>query len=105
MLSPANISTLITSNPSLAETLKPLLPPDLGLPESPSAQDLVPVLTAPQFSEAVGSLDDALRNGGLPPSVLRELGLPETAGQSVKAFLEALQGLKRGENDDKMEQD
>lgn len=37
---------------------------------------------------------------------MRELGLPESAGTGVKAFLEALKGLKRsGGNDDQMDTD
>lgn len=37
---------------------------------------------------------------------MRELGLPESAGTGVKAFLDALKALKKNEGgDDKMETD
>lgn len=93
VLSPANISSLISSKPDLIPSLTPLLPPGLDLPDNPSAQDLIPVLSAPQFTDAIASLDNALRSGGLPGSMMRELGLPESAGTSVRSFLEALTGL------------
>jgi hypothetical protein len=96
VLSPANIASLLASKPDLVQTLTPLLPPGLDLPQTPTAQDLVPILQAPQFTDAIASLDNALRSGGLPGSMMRELGLAESAGTSVKAFLEALMGLAPG---------
>ncbi|WVQ79366.1 hypothetical protein IAT38_001463 [Cryptococcus sp. DSM 104549] len=107
VLSPATISNLIASQPTLVPTLAPLLPPGLNLPENPTADDLIPVFTAPQFTDAIASLDNALRSGGLPAGVMRELGLPESAGQSVKGFLDGLVGLgKKGqEEDDRMDED
>lgn len=68
----------------------------MDLPSNPTADDLIPILTAPQFTDAIGSLDNALRSGGLPGGMMRELGLPESAGTGVKVFLEALKGLKKG---------
>ncbi|ODN78506.1 hypothetical protein L202_04133 [Cryptococcus amylolentus CBS 6039] len=103
VLSPSNIATLITSNPSLIPTITPLLPPGLSLPENPKAEDIIPVLSAPQFNDAIASLDNALRSGGLPGGMMRELGLPESAGQSVKGFLDGLLGLKK--EDDRMDED
>ncbi|KAI9633084.1 proteasome complex subunit Rpn13 ubiquitin receptor-domain-containing protein [Dioszegia hungarica] len=107
VLSPANITALVRSDPSIGARLKPLLPPALGLSENPTAEDLIPVLTAPQITDAVASLDNALRSGGLPGGMMRDLGLPEGAGTSVKAFLDALAGLKKGDaaSEDRMETD
>jgi 26S proteasome regulatory subunit N13 len=93
ILSPANIASLVANKPDLVQTLVPLLPPGLELSENPTTQDLIPILQAPQFTDAIASLDNALRSGGLPGSMMRELGLAESAGTSVKAFLEALIGL------------
>lgn len=103
ILSAANITALVNADPTIGDRLKPLLPAALDLPEHPTAQDLIPVLTAPQLTDAVASLDNALRSGGLPGGMMRDLGLPEVAGQSVKAFLEALKGLHKDE--DRMDTD
>ena len=76
----------------------------------------MPILTAPQFADAIASLENALRSGGLPGSMMRELGLPAEAGTGVKQFLDALKGLEglvdnsdtRGQpeqEDSRMEQD
>ena len=102
VLSPVNMATLLSSRPNLVSTIKPLLPAQLNLPPDPTVQDLLPILSAPQFTDAIASLDNALRSGGLPGGMMRELGLPESAGTGVKEFLEALKGLK---SDDSMEQD
>ena len=99
------MTDLVRSQPGLAEKLKPLLPPSLGIAEGSTAEDLIPILTAPQFTDAVASLDNALRSGGLPGSMMRELGLPEDAGSSVGQFLEALKNLQPKEEDDRMDQD
>jgi len=107
VLSPTNISTLLNSKPSLIPTLTPLLPPNLSLPTNPTAQDLMPILSAPQFTDAIGSLDNALRSGGLPGGMMRELGLPEEAGRGVKEFLDGLKGLEKKDEggDERMEED
>jgi len=105
VLSPTTITALVNSDPSIGSRLKPLLPANLNLPENPTAKDLIPVLTAPQLTDAIASLDNALRSGGLPGGMMRDLGLPESAGQSVSAFLEALKGLKQDGGDDKMDTD
>lgn len=103
MLSPSNITNLVRTNPGIITTLRPLLPTSLPVSDPPTAEELIPILTAPQFTDAVASLDNALRSGGLPAGMMRELGLPENAGSGVKQFLDALKGL-RGE-DDRMDQD
>ncbi|WWC92986.1 uncharacterized protein L201_007950 [Kwoniella dendrophila CBS 6074] len=99
VLSPIQMSTLLTTHPDLIPTIVPLLPSGLVLPSDPTAQDLLPILSAPQFTDAIASLDNALRSGGLPGGMMRELGLPENAGQSVKGFLEGLIALKKDDNE------
>ena len=106
VLSSSNVSSLLHSHPELVSTLIPLLPTTLSLPSNPTPDDLVPILTAPQFTDAIASLDNALRSGGLPGGMMRELGLPKSAGSGVKEFLEALQALgNHGQEDDRMEED
>ncbi|WVQ96146.1 hypothetical protein IAU59_003249 [Kwoniella sp. CBS 9459] len=108
VLSPIHISTLLTTHPTLIPSITPLLPQGLDLPANPTAQDLLPILSAPQFTDAIASLDNALRSGGLPGGMMRELGLPESAGQSVKGFLDGLVGLKKNEgegSDERMDED
>ncbi|KAL7425021.1 hypothetical protein Q5752_000708 [Cryptotrichosporon argae] len=102
VLSPSIIAHLLSSDPSLSAKLAPLLPASLELGSAPTADALLPVLSTPQFSDAIASLDSALRSGGLPGPVMREIGLPESAGGSVRAFLAAL--LKRDDTD-RMETD
>lgn len=105
VLSPSAITSLINAHPEIIDFITPHLPPALGLGERPEAKDVLPILTAPQFSDAVGSLEEALRAGGLPGSVMRELGLPEEAGTGVSAFLEALRGLKKDDQEEKQKDD
>jgi len=111
VLSPTNISNLLSAHPTLIPTITPLLPPNINLPAETAAQDLMPILSAPQFTDAIASLDNALRSDGLPGGMMRELGLPEEAGRGVKEFLEGLKGLEKqdeggaGRGDERMEQD
>jgi 26S proteasome regulatory subunit N13 len=93
ILSPSNISQLLHTTPSIIQNIRSLLPEELNLSESPTAEELTPILTAPQFTDAIASLDRALRTAGLPASMMREMGLPPTAGNGVKEFLDALKGL------------
>lgn len=103
------MGTLLKNDPQLLQTLAPLLPPDLHLSSSPTAEELLPILSAPQFTDAIASLDNALRNGGLPGSMMVELGLPESAGQGVAQFLQGLKGLGQSSTesagDERMDQD
>ena len=106
VLSPSNITNLVRSNPNIVETLRPLLPNSLPTSDPPTAEELIPILTAPQFTDAAASLDNALRSGGLPAGMMRELGLPDGAGSGVKQFLDALKGLsKKDDEDHTMDQD
>ena len=112
VLSPANIREVLSNDSELPSIIASHLPPGLSLPPNPSVDDLLPVLSAPQFTDAIGSLENALRSGGLPGSVVQELGLPAEAGQSVSQFLEALSNLgasgnaqerPQGDNDETMD--
>ena len=88
----------LTHSSALAEAITPLLPVSLR-PASPAEDDgasLKAILRAPPFIEAMNSLESALRHGELPPSMMRDVGLPESAGQGMKQFLEALKGLHGG---------
>ena len=111
VLAPSAIQTLLNSNPGLLASLPGLLPPSLNLPANPKASDLAPVFSSPQFHDAVASLDNALRSGGLPGSMMAELGLPEGAGSGVTEFLDALRALAPGSDsapaaeDDRMDTD
>jgi 26S proteasome regulatory subunit N13 len=104
ILSPDNISRLLDTHPTIAETIIPLLPPSL-VSTTPTRQELVAILTAPQVNDAVASLESALRNGGLPGGMMRDLGLPESAGTSVGAFIAGLKTLKKAPESDAMETD
>ncbi|KAE9404004.1 adhesion regulating molecule [Gymnopus androsaceus JB14] len=88
ILTPANITPLFTSHPSLIPTLFPHLPPDLPMPPSPEVVQRI--ISSPQFRSAVSSLDQALRTG-LLGGLVRGLGLPEEAGVGVEPFLRAIQ--------------
>ncbi|KAK1923710.1 proteasome complex subunit Rpn13 ubiquitin receptor-domain-containing protein [Papiliotrema laurentii] len=100
VLSPNNIREVLSSNSDLPGIIASHLPPGLSLPSNPSVDDLVPILSAPQFTDAIASLENALRSGGLPGSVVQELGLPAEAGQSVGQFLAALSNLGRSSGGD-----
>jgi len=106
ILTSSNITSLLSAKPDLVQTLRNLLPSELNLPENTTASDLVPILTAPQFTDAIASLDNALRSGGLPGGMMRELGLPESAGTGVREFLEGLKGLApSGNQGERMDED
>lgn len=111
ILSPTNIRAALAKDPKLAQSLRSTLPAGLDLPAEPDNEALLEVLTAPQIGEATDSLEHALRSGGLPGSMMRELGLPESAGTGVGPFLDALQALKKdapgggGSAEDKMDED
>jgi 26S proteasome regulatory subunit N13 len=87
VLTPQILGPLITSNPEVAASLFPFLPPDLPVP--PSTEALRRVISSPQFRQAVSSLDRALRTGMLQ-DLVRGLGLPSEAGSGVEPFLRAI---------------
>jgi hypothetical protein len=100
------MADLLRADPQLVSTLVPLLPPGLGLSETSSVEEIIPVISTPQFTDAIDSLDHALRTSGLPPSMMRDIGLPESAGQGLRQFLQALKALSREiAQDDGMDQD
>ncbi|WVO13772.1 hypothetical protein L204_101394 [Cryptococcus depauperatus] len=108
VLSPSVISDRIKQHSKLVAAVVPLLPPDSILSENPTADDVVSILTTPQYNEAIGALDQALRNRTLSGQLMTELGLPDNAKNSVKAFLDALDDLstQKGQaQDDRMDED
>ncbi|KAI9464324.1 adhesion regulating molecule [Boletus coccyginus] len=109
ILTPSNILPLFTSHPALLSSLFPHLPPDL-LPSGNTP--LTPHQTA-QLTENLQrtiSSPPALRTGALGGFV-RSLGLPESAGAGVGAFLRAIgeQARREGQGgsgqEDRMEED
>lgn len=93
ILNPGTMSGLLAQDQSLVPEITSLLPPGVELSQNPTSEELMTVLSLPQITDAVSSLDNALRSGGLPPSMMRELGLPESAGSSVGAFIAGLRSL------------
>jgi 26S proteasome regulatory subunit N13 len=75
------------------------------------------VLRSPQFSQSLGSLTMALRDGGLP-SISEALkvrvsnggftargGVPLGGGEAVEAFLEGIKAAVEGEEEERMEKE
>lgn len=119
ILTPSNLLPLFTSHPALLSSLFPHLPPDLlpsgNTPLTPHqtaqlTESLQRTINSPPFRASVAQLDRALRTGALG-SFVRSLGLPESAGAGVSAFLRAIgeQGGREGpggsEQEDRMEED
>jgi len=105
ILTPANITPLFTSHPSLIPALFPHLPPDLPTPPSPEV--IQRIISSTQFRSAVSSFDQALRTG-LLGGLVRGLGLPEEAGTGIEPFLRAVQEQADRENrsdEDRMDTD
>ena len=118
ILTPSNLLPLFTSHPELLSSLFPYLPPELlpsgNEPLTPQqtaqlTETLQRTINSPPFRTAVAQLDRALRTGALGGFV-RSLGLPESAGNGVGAFLRAIAEQARegqGGNgpEDRMEED
>ncbi|RIB04443.1 proteasome complex subunit Rpn13 ubiquitin receptor-domain-containing protein [Gigaspora rosea] len=86
VLTPSEISPLL-SNPEVASgTLFPHLPSDINR----TPEELREVIQSPQFAQALQSLSIALQSGQLGP-LLTQLGLDPSAGSGVEAFLRAIQ--------------
>lgn len=110
ILSPATVGKLLDGDASLAPRLAQHLPPDLRLPDGadPATKaGLMQVVAAPQFRDAVQSLEMALRNGMTPQSIM-----PWIQGDKsgVKGFVDALRkgnakDEKKDKDDDKMDTD
>ncbi|KAL1408227.1 hypothetical protein Q8F55_005033 [Vanrija albida] len=113
ILTPDTVSRLVEERPELAKSLAQHMPPDLTLPEGADTKaGLLRVVGTPQFRDAVGNLEMALRNGTLPESMMPFVHLPEDAAWSLKNFLTALREVKDGDQtqepedgDDKMDTD
>ncbi|KIJ14994.1 hypothetical protein PAXINDRAFT_99784 [Paxillus involutus ATCC 200175] len=105
ILTPSNLLPLFTSHPTLLPSLFPHLPQEL-LPQSNGpltpqqtarlTESLQRTINSPPFRAAVAQLDRALRTGALGGFV-RGLGLPESAGTGVGAFLRAIGDQARRE--------
>lgn len=119
ILTPSNLLPLFTSHPAILSSLFPHLPPDLlpsgNTPLTPHqttqlTENLQRTISSPPFRTAVAQLDRALRTGALGGFV-RSLGLPESAGAGVGAFLRAIgeQARREGQGgsgqEDRMEED
>lgn len=109
ILSPATVGKLLDSAEGLAARLAQHLPHDLRLPDGadPATKEgLMQVVGAPQFRDAVHSLEMALRNGMTPKSIMPWI---ESEKSGVKGFVDALRkGNKKEEkkdDDDKMDED
>ncbi|RKP08877.1 proteasome complex subunit Rpn13 ubiquitin receptor-domain-containing protein [Thamnocephalis sphaerospora] len=61
-------------------------------------EEVQQVVASPQFRQSLASLSAALNSGQMVPLVL-ELGLPASAGSSVRAFLQAIEQLARDRAD------
>lgn len=119
ILRPSNLLPLFTSHPELLPSLFPHLPPDLlpsgNAPLTPQqtaqlTETLQRTINSPPFRSAVLQLDRALRTGALGGFV-RSLGLPESAGTGIGAFLRAIgdqsrrEGQGRSGQEDRMQED
>ena len=119
ILTPSNLLPLFATHPELLSSLFPHLPPDLlpsgNAPLTPQqtaqlTETLQRTINSPPFRASVVQLDRALRTGALG-SFVRSLGLPESAGTGVSAFLRAIgeqarrDGEGGGEQEDRMEED
>ncbi|RXK35313.1 hypothetical protein M231_07416 [Tremella mesenterica] len=118
ILNPDAVRKLLNEKPALLSTLIPLLPSG-ALPSNPTTEDFITAISRPVFVDAIRSLENALRQGGLPGTMMREFGLPAIAGLGVGEFLNALIDLgkssssgdgkvgqgEEGTRDDSMETD
>ncbi|KAG6379328.1 adhesion regulating molecule [Boletus reticuloceps] len=119
ILTPSNLLPLFTSHPALLSSLFPHLPSELLLsangPLTPQqtaqlTDALERTINSPPFRAAVSQLDRALRTGALGGFV-SSLGLPESAGTGIGAFLRAINEQARREGqggsgqEDRMEED
>jgi hypothetical protein len=72
------------------------MPPELGEASTPEA--LLRVVATPQFRDAVGSLEAALRSGALPDSMIPWVSPPREGVWNLRAFLNALRDVQKDEN-------
>jgi hypothetical protein len=106
ILTPQNLLPLFQSHPELLPTLFPHLPPEFLPSSNPTPQQtaelteaLQRTINSPPFRASVAQLDRALRTGALGGFV-RSLGLPESAGTGVGAFLAAIAEQARQSGDE-----
>lgn len=119
VLTPSNLLPLFSSHPELLSSLFPHLPSELlphgNTPLTPQqtaqlTETLQRTINSPPFRAGVVQLDRALRTGALGGFV-RSLGLPESAGTGIVAFLRAIgeQASREGQGgsrqEDRMQED
>lgn len=109
ILTPDTVSRLLRERPELASQLAEHMPPDLELADgvSPaSAEGLERVVGTPQFRDAVGSLEMALRNGNIPDSMV-PWAHTEGGVWNLRSFLAALRDVSKEdkEKSNKMDTD
>lgn len=107
ILTPETVGRLLTERPELAQQLAQHMPPDLELADgvSPSsAAGLERVVGTPQFRDAVGSLEMALRNGNIPDSMV-PWAHTEGGVWNLRSFLAALREVSKEDKDEKMDED
>jgi 26S proteasome regulatory subunit N13 len=84
VLTPEHLKPIL-DDATLRQTIFPHLPK--GTPHT--LDGIEEVIASPQFQQSIRALSIALNSGQVAPLV-QELGLPASAGTSVKAFLEAI---------------
>ncbi|KAJ8590033.1 adhesion regulating molecule [Rhizopogon salebrosus TDB-379] len=113
VLTPQNLQPLFQSRPDLLPSLFPHLPPEFLPSSDPTPHQtagltemLQRTINSPPFRSSVAQLDRALRTGALGGFV-RSLGLPESAGMGVGAFLAAIaeQARQEGGSEEQMDED
>jgi len=91
LLTPTNLAPIF-AQPELARSIFPHLPIDIPYP--PSEHVLRQVISSAQFRGALAELDRALSTG-LLGDLVRGLGLPESAGTGIEAFIKAVSDQAR----------
>jgi len=113
VLTPQNLLPLFHSHPDLLPSLFPHLPSEFLPSSDPTPHQMAELtemlqrtINSPPFRASVAQLDRALRTGALGGFV-RSLGLPESAGTGVGAFLAAIaeQARQEGGTEEQMDED
>ncbi|KAI9033839.1 proteasome complex subunit Rpn13 ubiquitin receptor-domain-containing protein [Phycomyces nitens] len=89
VLTPQAIRPLL-NDPEISRSLFPFLPDNV----EHSEEEVRQVVQSPQFQQSLQSLSSAIQSGQLGP-LLSQLGLDPSAGQSVEAFLRAIEKQAR----------
>lgn len=89
ILSPSNLIPLLSSQPDFVSALAPHLPSSIPVSSPPTSEEIKAIFSTPQWTEAVATLDVALRTGALQGS-MSSMGMTERAGRGVGEFLEEI---------------